>query len=453
MFVFCRYRRASGRALNVCAALLCIGLLLGAPARAAPDDTDEVLSLSQVLARVLRDSPELAVFPYHLRAAEARALQAGLRPNPELSLEVENVAGDGAFSGADAAEVTLALSQVIELGGKRRHRRAVARLAGDVVQRDYDVARLDVLANAARQFLAVAQAQRLLQLAEQAASWTEQAEQAVQARFQAGSVSRAELSQARIDALRARLAVGEVQNALEIARLQLASLWGAEQTAFVVQADLFELAEVTAFAELRDRLKQSPQLQRYLTLDRLRQAQLDLAIAQGRQDPTIGLGVKRFEATGDQALTFEFSMPLGISNRNQGEIAAARADLERLGYERRVTRLELYTEVYRLYQQLQQARRTVEVLRQQALPEAERALSQVEQGYRTGRFSYLEWVEVRRQRLAVEREAIEAASAFHRALLTLEQLTGTALTASSHSIVPATPDQPSQDQPLQDLSP
>lgn len=449
MFVFCHRRRVSGRRLGLCAALLCIsGWLPGIPAQAAAAEAENDLSLSQVLARVLRDSPELAVFPYYRRAAEARVLQARLRPNPELSLEVENVAGDGAFAGTDSAEVTLALSQVIELGGKRRYRQAVAQRAGDVVQRDYEIARLDVLAEAAGRFLDVARAQRLLQLAEQAAEWASQAEQAVEARFRAGGASRAELSQARIEAMRAGLAIGEAENALETARLQLAGQWGAEQADFGgARAKLFALAEPLPFTALRAALERSPQLQRYLTLDRLQQAQLDLAIAQGRQNLSVGVGVKRFEATGEQALTFEVAMPLGVSNRNQGEIAAARADLERLGRERTVTRLELFTELYRLYQQLQQARRTVDVLHRQALPEAGQALEQVRQGYRGGRFSYLQWVEARRQRLAVEREAVEAAVTFHRTVLALEQLTGVALTTSQDSDAFLSPmlDQPSQD--------
>jgi cobalt-zinc-cadmium efflux system outer membrane protein len=405
-------------------------------AAAAVETGSQPLTLSRVLARVLRDSPELAVYPYRLRAAEADALQASLRPNPELSLEVENIAGDNEFSRTDSAEFTLALSQVIELGGKRQYRQSLARIGGELAQRDYELARLDVLARAAGVFIDVAQAQRLLELAEQAANWAESAEKAAAARLQAGSASRVELSQARIEAYRSQLTITKLQNHLDSARLQLAGQWGAEQVEFTeVRADLFSLAVVPAFAELRIRLDRSPQLQRFLTLDRLRQAELDLAIARGRQNVSVGLGVRHFEATGDQALTLQFSMPLGVSDHNQGGIAAAREQLKLLDSERTVSRIALFNELHRLYRQMEQARRGVDVLRGQALPEAERALKQVEHGYRTGRFSYLELVEVRRQRLAVERDAIDAAVDFHRALLILEQLTGESLTEAPRSIV------------------
>ena len=46
-------------------------------------------------------------------------MQAGLRPNPELGLDIENPTGSGSYKSADQMENTLTLSQLIELGGKR----------------------------------------------------------------------------------------------------------------------------------------------------------------------------------------------------------------------------------------------------------------------------------------------------------------------------------------------
>ena len=66
-------------------------------------------------------------------AARALVDQARLRPNPEIVFEAENIAGSGAFSGLQATEYTLSLSQRLELGGKRgarvRAAQAEARVA------------------------------------------------------------------------------------------------------------------------------------------------------------------------------------------------------------------------------------------------------------------------------------------------------------------------------------
>src|SRR5690606_18690698 len=72
---------------------------------------------------------------------------AALRPSPALSVEVENVAGAGIFSGLQATEFTLAASLPIELGGKRGARvraaeaeLAVANLRGELAQAELALA-------------------------------------------------------------------------------------------------------------------------------------------------------------------------------------------------------------------------------------------------------------------------------------------------------------------------
>lgn len=95
--LICRLRPArwprQARLLFVCSMLGLSNLAWAA------DRETAILTLPKALARVLQSSPELAVYPYEIRAAEARTLQAGLRPNPVLSVEVENVLGNGAFWG------------------------------------------------------------------------------------------------------------------------------------------------------------------------------------------------------------------------------------------------------------------------------------------------------------------------------------------------------------------
>ena len=86
----------------------------------------EPITLADALGQAGSTSPRIAVAEAQVRAAEARARQAGLPPNPVIGLEVENFVGTGAFSGLNGSEVTLALSQQLELGGKRGARRALA---------------------------------------------------------------------------------------------------------------------------------------------------------------------------------------------------------------------------------------------------------------------------------------------------------------------------------------
>ena len=80
------------------------------------------LTLPQALQRTLQHDTRLQAFPYQLRMAEAAQLQASITPNPELDVSLENVLGTGDSRGVAGPELTLSLSQQIELGDKRQRR-------------------------------------------------------------------------------------------------------------------------------------------------------------------------------------------------------------------------------------------------------------------------------------------------------------------------------------------
>ena len=200
------------------------------------------LTLSQVLARVLRDSPSLQSYPFYLRADEARALQAQKRPNPELSLELENIGGSGSFESGEQLETTLALSQVIEMGDKREQRRQVSNWHTRNRQVGYELARIDALAQASAQFIRVARTQWQHQFAQQHSAWAKAAAEAAQKRFEAGRISEAEAGQARAEAMRAALDIEKTQTQLRAEKIQLATYWGSSLVDFdAVSVDLFKL--------------------------------------------------------------------------------------------------------------------------------------------------------------------------------------------------------------------
>ena len=112
-----------------------------------------VITLRQSLALALMHNPELKAFSWDVRASQARQLQASLWPNPALEVEVEEVGGTGQRSGFDAAETTIQLSQLIELGDKRSKRTRLASLEKELAGSDYEDKRLDVFTEVAISFI------------------------------------------------------------------------------------------------------------------------------------------------------------------------------------------------------------------------------------------------------------------------------------------------------------
>ena len=89
-------------------------------------DPRGAITLRKAVPLALMHNPELEAFSLERRVREARALQAGLLPNPDLEFMVEDALGSGGFSGFGGSQATLQLSQLVELGGKRAARLRVA---------------------------------------------------------------------------------------------------------------------------------------------------------------------------------------------------------------------------------------------------------------------------------------------------------------------------------------
>ena len=96
-------------------ALACAATLMGF----AEPVASQALTLASAIEQTLARNPELRVYAPRLTAGRARAELAALRPPLELQAEVQDAFGTGRASGFDIAETTFALSQVVELGGKR----------------------------------------------------------------------------------------------------------------------------------------------------------------------------------------------------------------------------------------------------------------------------------------------------------------------------------------------
>ena len=102
------------------------------------------MTLPQALEEAAMRSPAVVAAERDVAAAEARARQAGYRNNPEISLEVENVAGTGELRGIRSMETTLAVNQRLDLGGRRAARVDVARAELTVQQLRLAIARADL---------------------------------------------------------------------------------------------------------------------------------------------------------------------------------------------------------------------------------------------------------------------------------------------------------------------
>lgn len=419
----CFFRRAS----LACAALI---LCTGAHAQRVSDvEHDEALTLATAIELALQRNPELAASRYELSAAQARIVQAGTRRNPDLALEIENFAGSGDFAGTQVLETTLSLGQVIELGRKRSLRRSVAEADLDVVTITQRGRELDVLAEVTRRFIDVVAAQDRVRYEQQTVQLMQQSLGAITRRVEAARSPVAEQSRARTALTRAALDADQAASELRSARYQLAATWGDPEPKFrTAKAELFTLPATQSFQVFFERIERSPEIQIFTSESRMRDAELRLAEAQKRPNLAFSVGARRFEQTGDTAFVAGVSMDLPIFDRNEGGIAEARARLKQTEAQRTATQVRQRASLFALFQQTATSRSRIETLRGQAIPQAETALEQTQDGFNRGRFSFLELVSLQQELLELQGAAIDAAADYHRFLAEIERLTSEPLT-------------------------
>ncbi|MBN8280372.1 MAG: TolC family protein [Gammaproteobacteria bacterium] len=414
------------RALGAC--LLIAGLSL---LRAHAEEREAIaapvpsLSLSQAIERALAANPALQGFAFALKAQDARITQAGQRPATEASFELENALGSGEFSALDAAEATFSLSQVIELGDKRQFRSAVAQSGREVLSVERQAAQLDVLAEVTRRFIAVAAAQEQLTLNQAATALAKGTVDDVALRVRAAKSPEGELLRSRAAFSRAGIDEQRAMAQLNAARQKLAATWGSSRPDYgQVNADLYRFPALRDFESLATRLDANPDFLRFASEARLRDAELRLAGSLRKPDLALSGGVRRLEETNDQALVMGISVPLFPGRRAAPMIAEAEALRGLVDVERGAARIQARTQLYGLYEQLQQAVRETETLRRDVMPQLEEALKATRYAYERGRYGYLELIDAQRTFLEARAAAIASAATGQELLAEIERLTG-----------------------------
>jgi cobalt-zinc-cadmium efflux system outer membrane protein len=384
-----------------------------------------ILTLPQTLALVLEKSPALAAYAWDLRWAEARELQASLRPNPEAGVTTENVLGTGDFRAGREAETTLRLSQLVELGGKRAKRREAAGLGRELVGVDYERRRVDVLVEATETFLHVVADQERLRLAEQEVSLAKAVLAATRKRLREGSGSPQEEHEAAALLARAGIEQEHAEHEMASTRRKLASLWGSDTPIFQeARADLYARGSIPSLEALADRIRSSPEITRWVTEERLRRAEADLAEARRTSDLRVGGGIRRLEGPDEQAFVLELAMPLPLFDRGQGAAAEARALSGKARAEREHTERRLRAALFELYQELRHSETELAALEQEIIPAAEAALAHAVRAHEQGGISEKPLLDARDTLLHAQKERLEAAALHHQRVVEIERLLG-----------------------------
>jgi cobalt-zinc-cadmium efflux system outer membrane protein len=227
-----------------------------------------------------------------------------------------------------------------------------------------------------------------------------------------------------------RIALERAARELDAARKRLAATWGSSTPSFErVEGALERLAAIPSAAQLAQRIGQNPDIARWVVEMTQRQAAVALEDARGIPNVSAGGALRRLSETRDTALVFQLAIPLVLFDRNQGARLEARYRLAKAGEERRAAEVRVQTELAATYAALSAAFTEATRLRAEVLPGARSAFEAANEGYRQGKFGFLEVLDAQRTLFEARSQYIEALAAYHQTEAEIERLIGEPLEA------------------------
>jgi cobalt-zinc-cadmium efflux system outer membrane protein len=396
----------------------------------------EPQAIGQAVAEAIDRNLDLFAERYKIPIAEARIVAAKLRPNPVVSvwgnyLDILGTGFNAATNAAGPTEAGARVDFILEGGGKRGERIAVAAAGKTVSQFELLNATRTLIVGVQSGFVDVLQAKADVALAVENLKTFEEIVRVNASRVKSGDLAEVELIRSQVAQLQLENTVRQAELRLHTARARLQLLVGRRRGDRLVDAIgemrrdetllSLETLRERAFAQRPDALAQRQDQARS-------QAELRLQLAQGKIDYTVGAAVNRQWVHGLDAgnsMGFFFSIPLPLYNRNQGEIA--RAQQERLQVEARIRALEttIENEVEIAYLQYQNARTTLSRIEESLLVKAKDVRQVTEYSYRRGEATFLEFLDAQRAYNETVQAHNQAQGDFARSLYSVDAATGT----------------------------
>ena len=383
------------------------------------------LTLDQAIEKALKNNFDLSALELEADKAQARTFQVSRLPNPELSVEVENFGGSGELRQSDAIETTVMVNQPFLLGGKRSKQKKVSLLDEKLTNWDLQSQRLEIIKEVHNAFVDVLGAQELVKLNIELVDLEKEVFRSVKERVKAGKVSPIEEIKAKANLDAEMILFERAERSLFSAKRRLCALWGDSLPYFKeVSADITALKDLPDFDVIQSKAIKNPDLARWSTEMEKRKLSLNLEKAKRLPDVEIGVGWRDFNESDDHAFLAGITVPLPLFDRNRGSVREAVHDISKAEKEKRSAELSVNTELWSVYNEIKVAYSEASGLKNTVLPSMKKVLEAQQEGYRRGKFDYLEVLDAQRSFFENRRNLLNSLVSYHKGIADIKRLIG-----------------------------
>ena len=407
------------------------------------------LTIEEALRLAEEHHPDLKALRHRVGMAEGEAQQAGLWPNPTLSLGLEGYTPDGDNrqpdlsalenlsnvvnqtlgtqfwipslpepDSPDQLQQVVNIAQPLPMGGAPRLARQAGLLETERWGHEYERARLELQSQVKKSFDDVVFQQARLATTIDLERTLGEILDVTRARLDAGDIAAVELIKGEADYERFALEVEAARTELDRAKSRLNRVLGSpnlsiQSCAGVASAELPDVPDLT----LATLDPNHPQVRAWEAADDAAEAHVAVAKSRRLPVPTLGVGYRHYEFSDQDTFDVSLEFELPLFDRKQGDIRAARekSRFEAASIESEKNDVEAtLTQTVAGYTS---HKRQAEAFEQRILPKMEETLSIARTRFEAGDTSMLEVLDAYRSlaeaKLAHQRELFEARANLH----------------------------------------
>jgi cobalt-zinc-cadmium efflux system outer membrane protein len=380
-------------------------------------------SVDDLVALALANNAEVVAMRKEAEAGEALVKQAGLRPNPSVT-----VSGARQLGGTDN-NVMIQGEQPLELGGRRSARVKVAAHELEIRKQAAAEKERQVAADVRAKFGEALAAALKLNFAEEVLQMAKVNFELVAARVTEGRTPPLEQNLENVELNKMRAERETAEGAVEMRMFELRNLAGMNpEEALRLKGDFAAMLGVIPPQDIATEraLSVRPDLAGARAVEQLQLARVEQAKAEGKIDADVMLGYQRMHSgfpllgieESTRALlpidskfhffTFGVRLNLPVANRNQGTIEAAKLEGDAARSRREFGELTVKREIASAYARYNRAYRAMEIYRVGVRDQAAANLNVVRQTYDLGSKTLLDYIGEHHRYMETENGFIDA---------------------------------------------
>ncbi len=394
----------------------CWALFLAAlPGRAqTPASEQKTITLEELEQMALQNNPTFAQSAANIQAAEGRKKQSGSYPNPTVGYQGEQIRG-GSFHGGEQG---FFVQQDIVLGGKLGLNRKIFDQELTQAETEAEEQKVRVVTNVRMSYIQALAAQQTLELRH---NLNKLADDAVETSHQLANVG------SEVEAQLAQLAVTMAeQNQQRVWRALAAVVGNPRLHLMKLEGKLEDSPPVNADELVDKMVNESPAVR----IAELGVKRAEAALARAKREPIPDLQLRvgmqqngellsNGRAVGLQGFA-DVGVRIPLFDRNQGNIAAAKADVERVRREVERVKLVLRERAASVVQNYMFSQAAVDRYKNQIIPRAQKAYEMYSKKYQEMAAAYPQVLIAQRTLMQLEVSYTTALESFATSSISLQ---------------------------------